>query len=147
MKYSEAKQGRIFIIRLEDGEIIHDQIERFARDHAIYAAAVIILGGADKNSRIVAGPEKGRVYPVNPMEYMLKDVHEAMGTGSIFPDEEGNPVIHVHMSFGRKDESLTGCIRSGVKVWEVMEVILFELIDTDSKRILDKKLGFKLLEP
>ncbi|NIT59971.1 MAG: DUF296 domain-containing protein, partial [Aliifodinibius sp.] len=31
MKYSEAKQGRIFVIRLEDGDIVHDEIERFAR--------------------------------------------------------------------------------------------------------------------
>ena len=28
MKYSEAKPGRIFIIRLEDGEIIHEEIEK-----------------------------------------------------------------------------------------------------------------------
>lgn len=30
MKYSEAKQGRIFVIRLEDGDVIHEEIEKFA---------------------------------------------------------------------------------------------------------------------
>jgi predicted DNA-binding protein with PD1-like motif len=30
MKYSEAKPGRIFVIRLEDGEIVHEVIEAFA---------------------------------------------------------------------------------------------------------------------
>jgi predicted DNA-binding protein with PD1-like motif len=147
MKYSEAKPGRIFIIRLEDGEIIHNEIEKFARDHAIKAAAIIILGGADNDSRIVVGPEDGRASPITPMEHLLKDAHEAMGTGTLFPDQEGNPVIHIHMSFGRKDKSATGCIRSGVKVWEVMEVILFELTDTGSRRLLNENLGFKLLEP
>jgi len=147
MKYSEAKPGRIFIIRLEDGEIIHEEIERFAQDHSINAAAIIILGGVDKDSKLIVGPEEGRVNPINPMEHILKDVHEAMGTGTLFPDEEGNPVIHIHMSFGRNDKSLTGCIRSGVNVWEVMEAIIFELIDTNSKRILDEKTGFKLLIP
>jgi len=147
MKYSEARPGRIFIIRLEDGEIIHEEIERFARDHAIEAAAIIILGGADRGSRIVVGPEHGRSSPIEPMEHILRDVHEAMGTGTLFPDDEGNPVIHVHMSFGRNENASTGCIRSGVKVWEVMEVIIFELVNTDSRRLLDEKLGFKLLEP
>jgi predicted DNA-binding protein with PD1-like motif len=31
MKYSEAKQGRVFVMRLEDGDIVHDEIERFFR--------------------------------------------------------------------------------------------------------------------
>jgi len=31
MKYSEAKQGHIFVIRLEDGDIIHEAVENFAR--------------------------------------------------------------------------------------------------------------------
>jgi len=28
MQYSEVKQGRIFVLRLEDGEIVHEEIER-----------------------------------------------------------------------------------------------------------------------
>jgi predicted DNA-binding protein with PD1-like motif len=147
MKYSEANQGRTFVIRLEDGEIVHEEIERFAKEHAVKAASIIVLGGADKGSRIVAGPEDGRVSPINPMEYALDNVYEASGVGTLFPDDEGNPITHIHMSFGRKDTAVMGCIRSGVKVWQVMEVILQELTDTDSKRLLNKELGFKLLEP
>ena len=143
MKYTEARQGRTFILRLEDGEVVHEEIERFAKDHEITAAAIIVLGGADKGSKIVVGPEDGRESPINPMEYILKDVHEAFGAGTLFPDKEGNPTIHIHMSFGRIDKSITGCIRNGVKVWQVMEVILRELIDTDSKRLLNEELGFK----
>ena len=30
MKYSEARQGRCFVVRLEDGDILHDELERFA---------------------------------------------------------------------------------------------------------------------
>jgi len=147
MKYSEAKYGRIFIVRLEDGDIIHEEIERFARAHSITAAAIIILGGADKGSRIVVGPEDGRVSPINPMGHILSDVHEAMGTGTIFPDKDGEPHTHIHMTFGRNKKASTGCIRSGVKVWEVMEVIIFELVDTERRRMPDEKLGFILLEP
>lgn len=51
MKYSQAKQGRIFVIRLEDGDVVHEEIERLAREQRIEAAALIIIGGADESSR------------------------------------------------------------------------------------------------
>ncbi len=50
MKYSEAKIGRIFLLRLEDGEILHETIEAFASEHEIRAAALTVLGGADEGS-------------------------------------------------------------------------------------------------
>jgi predicted DNA-binding protein with PD1-like motif len=147
MKYSQATQGRIFIIRLEDGETVHQEIEQFARDHSIQAAALIIIGGADQGSKLVVGPEEGRVTPVVPMEHVLKNVHEIAGTGTLFPDDAGNPVLHMHMACGRGPSAVTGCVRTGVKVWHIMEVILFELIVTTAVRIFDPGTGFKLLKP
>ncbi len=147
MKYSEAKQGRIFIIRLEDGEILHETIERFAVEQGIKAAYMIVLGGADRQSRLVVGPEDGRAIPVNPMIHVLDDVHEIVGTGTLFPDEEGNPVLHMHVAGGRKDSTITGCVRTGVKTWQVAEMVLIELVDTTAIRKLDPALGFKLLNP
>jgi predicted DNA-binding protein with PD1-like motif len=147
MKYSEAKQGRIFVIRLEDGETVHEEIEKFAREQSIAAAAMIIVGGADEGSKLVVGPERGRAKTINPMDHILNNVHEIAGTGTLFPDEEGNPIIHMHMACGRNANTVTGCIRNGVKVWQIMEVVLFELIDTTGKRVLDPDLGFKLLNP
>ena len=147
MKYSEAKQGRIFVIRLEDGETVHEEIEKFAREQSITAAAMIIVGGADEGSKLVVGPERGRSKTINPMEHILDNVHEIAGTGTLFPDEEGNPTVHMHMACGRNANTVTGCIRNGVKVWQVMEVVLFELTDTTGKRLLDPDLGFKLLNP
>ena len=66
MKYSEAKLGRVFIIRLEDGEIVHEVIEAFAAEHAIRAASLIILGGSDEGSKLVIGPENGRILSDRP---------------------------------------------------------------------------------
>ena len=147
MKYSQARQGRIFIIRLEDGDVVHEEIEKFARDQSIKAAALIIIGGADKGSKLVVGPEQGRETPVVPMEYILDNVHEIAGTGTLFPNDEGNPVLHVHMACGRKSSTVTGCVRRGVKVWHIMEVILFELVDTTGIRVFEPETGFKLLKP
>ena len=147
MKYSQAKQGRTFIIRLEDGDIVHEEIEKFAREKSIKAAALIILGGADKGSKLIVGPEHGRREPIIPMEHVLDNVHEIAGTGTIFPDENGKPVLHMHMACGRKTSSVTGCVRKGVKVWHVMEVILFELVDTTAIRAFEPTTGFELLRP
>ncbi len=80
------------------------------------------------------------------MEYVLDNVYEVTGTGTIFPDEKGNPILHMHISCGRKSSTVTGCIRNGVKVWQIMEVILFELIDTKALRTFDSNTGFKLLQ-
>jgi predicted DNA-binding protein with PD1-like motif len=147
MRYSTARMGRIFVIRLEDGEVLHETIERFAEEQGIGAAALIILGGADEGSKLVVGPEKGRAVPVNPMIQILNGVHEITGTGTLFPDEEGKPVLHLHIAAGRKDSTVTGCVRTGVKIWQIGEVLLFELTDTPAIRKVDPRLGFKLLNP
>lgn len=147
MKYSEARQGRVFVLRLEDGEIIHETVERFACDHSIEAAAVIVLGGADRGSRLVVGPNDGRSDKIIAMGTVLGDVHEMTGTGTIFPDEDGTPKLHMHISTGRNERSITGCVRNGVKVWLIAEIVIFELLDSTARRKLDKVSGFELLDP
>ena len=103
MRYSQAKQGRVFVIRLEDGDVLHESIEAFAREHGIQAASLIALGGADSASRLVVGPEQGRTSPIVPKEHLLRDVHEVVGVGTLFPNGEGQPVLHMHVAAGRGD--------------------------------------------
>ena len=75
MKYSTASLGRALIIRLEDGDVVHECIEEAARAEGIARAAVLLLGGADGGSRVVVGPEDGRAADIVPMERVLHDVH------------------------------------------------------------------------
>jgi predicted DNA-binding protein with PD1-like motif len=147
VKYSQAEQGRVFVIRLEDGDVLHEEIQEFAKEKSISAAALIAIGGADRDSRLVVGPEDGRAAPVTPMEHVLADVSEIAGTGTIFPNERGEPVLHMHAACGREAETVTGCVRKGVKTWHVMEIVLFELTGSDAVRRLDPTTGFALLEP
>ncbi len=147
MKYSQAEPGRVFVIRLEDGDIVHDEIERFAKDNHIKAAALIVLGGADKKSTLVTGPKQGRAEQIVPKEQTLDNVHEVTGTGTLFPNEKGEPVLHMHMACGRGASTVTGCIRTGVRVWHVMEIILYELVDSSGVRKKDPITGFDLLVP
>ena len=147
MKYSQAKQGRIFVIRLEDGDIVHEEIEKFVRKQSVKAGFLIVLGGADKKSRLVVGPKSGRSKPIVSMKQVLDNVHEVAGTGTIFPNEQGVPVLHMHMACGRKRTTVTGCVRAGVRVWHVMEVVLVELVNTSAIRAFEPDTGFELLKP
>ena len=147
MRYTQARQGRVFILRLEDGEIVHAVIEQFAMEQGIRAAALIILGGADDGSQLVVGPREDRGLPLDPMRYALEHVHEVCGTGTLFADENGIPILHMHMACGRAGGTTTGCIRAGVRVWHVMEVVLFELVDTTAHRAKEAPLDLHLLQP
>ena len=146
MKFSECKPGRIFVLCLENGDIVHQEIEQFARDQSIAAASLIIIGGADKGSKLIVGPEQGNAIPVSSLEYVLENVHEIAGAGTLFPDDQGTPVLHLHMACGRESSTRTGCIRRGVRVWHIMEVILFELLESNGKRVFDPDTGFTLLK-
>ncbi len=52
----------------------------------------------------------------------------------------------MHASFGRKEETITGCVRMGVDVWRIGEIIVLELADTDCFRAIDKETRFEFLE-
>ena len=147
MKYSQAQQGRVYVIRLEDGDILHESIEKFARDKSIAAATVTAVGGVDKGSRLIVGPDNGRAAKITPMEYVLDDVYEVTGCGTIFPDEDGNPILHMHLACGRNEHTVTGCVRAGVKVWHILEIIITELTGCAAKRRLDATTGFRLMHP
>lgn len=147
MKYSSAGLGRVLVIRLEDGDVVHRSIEEVAQREGVLRAAVLLLGGADVGSRVVVGPRDGRAATIQPMQRILGGVHEVAGVGTLFPDAHGLPVLHLHAAFGRDDRVVAGCIRRGVKTWVVGEVIVIELTDSDATRRLDSDTGFELLEP
>jgi predicted DNA-binding protein with PD1-like motif len=146
VKFSECKPGRIFVLCLENGDIVHQEIEQFAQKQSIEAASLIIIGGADKGSKLIVGPEQENKIPVSAMEVVLQNVHEIAGTGTLFPDQQGNPVLHLHMACGRQSSTKTGCIRRGVRVWHIMEVILFELLESKGRRVLDPETCFTMLK-
>lgn len=146
MKYSEAKLGRIFVLRLEHGDIIPDIIEKFALEQGIRSGVVHFLGGADTGSKVVVGPEDGNAPKPRPVITDLPGTSEAVGIGTLFTNQAGNVKLHLHSAFGRGRETIAGCTREGVKVWQIGEAIIFELISTTATRKIDPGTGFELLE-
>jgi uncharacterized protein len=146
LNYTEAKIGRTFILRLQHNETLHEVIEEFASQKQVKSALCFFLGGAQDQSKVVVGPKDGAAIPPQPMVTLLRGVHEACGVGTVFADEEGKPKLHMHASFGRNDNSVTGCVRLGVDVWQIGEVVILELTGSSAKRTKNKQTGFEFLE-
>lgn len=146
MDYTEAKLARIFILRLHHNERLHEVIEKFAVEKKVKSALCFFLGGARENSKVVVGPKEDNAMPPEPMVTLLRGVHEAAGVGTIFTDEAEAPKLHMHTSFGRNDNSVTGCVRLGVDVWQIGEVVILELADSSAVRARNKETGFEFLE-
>jgi predicted DNA-binding protein with PD1-like motif len=145
MKSTEGKLGRVFIIRLEDGDQLPCCIEKFAEENRISTGQVVLVGGIG-SGQVVTGPRYSNQMPPEPMLLPVDGAHEVVGAGLLARGEDGKPVLHIHAALGRSGQTMTGCLRPGVDTWLVGEVVLYEILGTDSRRIKDKKSGFVLLE-
>ena len=145
MKASEGKIGRVFVIRLEDGDVIPECIERFAEERGISLGHVILVGGIG-GGEVVVGPRDSDEIPPQPMLLPIDGAHEVVGTGVIAPGEDGKPVLHIHAALGRSGQTISGCLRLGVTTWLVAEAILYEITGVEAARVMDKESGFALLQ-
>ncbi|MDD5311699.1 MAG: DNA-binding protein [Dehalococcoidia bacterium] len=146
MLYTEGKIGRVFVIRLEDDDVLPSCVEQFAVKHNIIVGQAILVGGIESGN-LVVGPRKNTEMPPDPMLVPIDGVHEVVGVGVLAPDKKGKPVLHMHAALGRSGKTTTGCVRMGVKTWQVGEVVLYEILGADVARLPDKKTGFELMVP
>ena len=146
MKASEGRMGRVFVIRLEHGDLVPACIERFAAEKGISVGQVILVGGIG-GGEVVVGPRRSEERPPEPMLLPIDGAHEVAGVGVLAPGEDGKPVLHIHAALGRSGKTTTGCLRPGVTTWIVGEVILYEIIGAKVARLHDEQSGFALLEP
>ena len=145
MQAAEGKMGRVFIIRLEDGDLLPAAIERFAAEKHINNGFVLLVGGIG-SGQVVVGPRITDQMPPDAMLLPIDGAHETVGFGILAPNEDGTVKMHMHAALGRSGKTTTGCIRPGVKTWLVAEAIVYEITGIDARRILDKKSGFALLQ-
>jgi len=146
MQFTEASLGRIFILRLHDGDRLPDVLETFAEEQKVSSALCFLIGGAKGRSRVVVGPKDSDVLPPEPVVTLLSGASEVCGIGTIFLDGALKPKLHMHASFGRGEKAITGCVRMGVDVWHIGEVVMMELSSSDARRAIDRKTGFEFLE-
>jgi predicted DNA-binding protein with PD1-like motif len=145
MQYTEGMIGRVFVLRLEDGERLNDTLEVFAKEQHLQHALAFYLGGSATGSKVVVGPDAGRADAIVPLIHMLQGSQEVLALGTLMPDEAGAPVLHMHAAAGREGRATVGCTRAGVDVWLVGEVVMLEIVGTEARRRKDPETGFQLL--
>jgi len=142
MQYSEGSLGRVFVLRMDDGEDILESIQKFVKEKSIGSGMMLFLG-AMKDGRAVTGPEKP-VIPPTPHYEAFDSAWEVFGMATIYPSTEG-PKIHMHSSMGRSRAALVGCIRGKASVYLIVEAVLIEFNGLDARRELDERTGLYLL--
>lgn len=141
---SEGRLGRIFVLRLQDGDRVPDCIEAFAAERGVEGGMCFLLGGAGSGT-LVVGPMNPHSMPIEPLLRDFDIAHEILAVGTLFRDEEGAPKLHMHAALGRGGYTAMGCLRQGVNVWSVAEVLLLEVTGIDMLRKLDPASGFSVL--
>jgi len=146
MKHSEGHVGRVFILRLENGDEVPSCIERFAVEQGLALATVTLIGGIG-SGEVVVGPADAESRPIEPVKHPIEAPHEVLGVGLLAPGPDGEPMLHIHGALGRGGKTVTGCLRPGVGTWLVGEAVVTEILGSPAARPTDAGTGLALLEP
>jgi predicted DNA-binding protein with PD1-like motif len=141
MQYAEGQVGRVFVVRIDDGEDFLDSMQRFIAEKGIQSGSVTFLG-ALMNGRMVTGPEEP-VIPPTPHFVMFEGGWEVFGVGTIYPGE-GGPHIHYHASVGRAGHALTGCLREKATTYLIVEAVIVEFTGLLGRREFDERTQMNL---
>ncbi|MEW5954308.1 MAG: PPC domain-containing DNA-binding protein [Bacillota bacterium] len=144
MKYRQGNLGRVFLARVEHGDDLLKEITDLARAERL-SAAVVFMIGALKGANMVVGPRELAV-PPEPVWMSFGDGREIVGMGTLYPNEKGEPALHLHGVLGRGRDSLTGCLRAETEVYLVVEMVIMELMGTGAVRKLDRDLELQVLD-
>ena len=142
LQYSEGTLGRVFILRIDDGEDLIESILKLVRRTNLKSCIGLFIG-ALKDGKAVTGPESAVLPPEQHFE-SYSSAWEVFGMVTVYPSVEG-PKIHIHSSLGRGREALVGCLRDNATVYLVNEVVIFEITGLDARRELDERIGLHLL--
>ncbi|MEN6442149.1 MAG: PPC domain-containing DNA-binding protein [Methanoregula sp.] len=141
MQYSEGQLGRVFVVRIDDGEDFLATIQHFVLEKEIQAGSILFLG-ALRNGRMVTGPEKP-VIPPEPHYVIFDGGWETFGIATIYPGDKG-PSIHYHTSVGRAGHALTGCLREKATTYLLVEAVILEFTGLNIRRTFDEKMQVNL---
>jgi uncharacterized protein len=146
MKSIEGVSGRVFVLRLDQDDLLPKCIEDFAAEKQIRMAQVVFIGGIYQGN-LVTGPRKTADVRPDPIVLPVNEAHDAFALGIIAPAENGRPVLHMHGALGRSGQTIAGCFQSGVSVWLVGEAVIYEILSgSTARRVVDKTAKLTLFE-
>jgi uncharacterized protein len=141
MQYAEGKPGRIFLLRIDQGEDLIKTLNDFVIQHKVNCGYIRFIG-ALLSGQIVTGPEKP-VLPPNPHFASFSGGWDVVGMATITPGGDA-PHLHLHASIGRGDRVLTGCLRGTVTTYIIVEAVITEITGIAMKMAKDPVTGLVL---
>jgi predicted DNA-binding protein with PD1-like motif len=135
-----VRHGDRYVIRFEEGELFPDRFLEFLAANAIGGGSFTGIGAMSRSTIAFFDIEKKQYLDRELDEQM--EVLAVVGNVAIHNDE---PLVHAHITLGRKDYSvLGGHLLSGV-VRPTLEIILRPEANT-LERAVDPKYGLPTLD-
>ncbi len=107
------------LFSLKAGSVLPDAIVDLARKEKIHTAKVEAIGGVE-GVKLAYFNHKTKKYE----EHYYEEFMEVTGLLGNVTSKDGEPFLHVHGTFGRRDMSTVGGHLVSAKVMPVLEVIL-----------------------
>ena len=143
MIYSAGNIGRVFIAKFDHEDDLSQEIESIIKNENIHFATILLIG-ALKSGKIVAGPENDKLPPRPDWKY-FSHTHEILGAGTIV--NTGDSVLsHIHITMGRGDKAFVGCLRGAAEVFLTVEAVITEIIGIEALREYNSEIKQKILK-
>ena len=141
MKDLETKISRVIVVKLEPGDDLLTSLSKIIKKYKIKSGFINCIGAL---KQFTLG-----YYDLDLNEYQMKTFREnielvsCMGSISY---RDGEPIIHIHISIGRRDYSVLGGHLGKPSIVSITgEVSIFE-IDKKLNREIDPQSGLALLK-
>lgn len=142
--FKSCDSGRRFILKISQGEDIHERLKAFAKEAEV-KNAIIISGIGSVSDVKFRGIKSGAKLPLTPARMRL---HEDEGplellalTGNLFPDENDEIDAHIHISMSKSSGEVIGGHVFEAKVFASCELLVSEIIVQGVERHISKSAG------
>jgi uncharacterized protein len=144
ISYRECQQGRRFIIRIQPGARLMEELLQFARQVGLEHGALVSAIGSVRNvqfSDIQAGAHLPITEPRMPV-HQLEGPLDLLGlAGNLVPNEAGEIDGHLHILGAKSSGEVVGGHLIEAEVFATCEVVLSEYLVEGVERQLSKSGG------
>lgn len=134
------KFGNHWIIRLEIGEDIVEQLQLFCEKENILLGTIQGIGAIDNVTIGLFDPQKGEYYSKT-----LEGDYEVTSLLGNVSSNDGKPYLHMHITFGDHNYNIHGGHLNRAIVSATCEIFI-ETISGNVERFKDPTLGLNLLD-
>lgn len=137
--FTTCENGRRFILKISQGENIHESLKRFAEEADIKNAILVSAVGSVTNV-VFRGIKTGAKLPLSLHRTSIHELEgplELLGlTGNIFPDKNGEADAHLHTIVSKSSGEVYGGHLYEAKVFASCEIVVSEIIVSGVERHL-----------